>query len=344
MEELMRTAIALMAGTRPHPNPRVGALVVADDGRIIGRGAHHGPGQPHAEVLALEEAGDARGATLVTTLEPCDHHGRTPPCTDALIRAGVAKVVVGATDPDDLVAGRGTAHLERAGIDVVVGVLTAEVVAADPGYFHHRRTGRARVTLKAAATLDGQIAAVDGTSQWISGPEAREDAHLLRATSDAIMVGAGTVIADDPRLTVRLDSFAGPQPTSVVIAGSRPLPAESALFGGKCLVYSPRPLDVPAEVVVMPSGGAVDLAAALADLGSRGLLDVLVEGGARLSSALWSAGLVDRGVFYLAQRVAGGVGKGVFDGVFSSLPDATEVDISGMALVGGDLRIEFGVS
>ncbi|MDH3426018.1 MAG: bifunctional diaminohydroxyphosphoribosylaminopyrimidine deaminase/5-amino-6-(5-phosphoribosylamino)uracil reductase RibD, partial [Acidimicrobiia bacterium] len=165
MQDLMRKAIDLATGTRPHPNPRVGALVVDSEGIIVGQGAHQGPGLPHAEVLALEDAGDARGATVVTTLEPCSHQGRTPPCTDALINAGVAKVVVGAIDPDTKVAGSGLAALRDAGVEVV-NVLAEEAKALDPGYFHHRRTGRARVTLKMASTLDGQTAAVDGTSQW----------------------------------------------------------------------------------------------------------------------------------------------------------------------------------
>jgi len=342
VQDLMRKAIDLAAGTRPHPNPRVGALVVGSDGKIMGHGAHHGPGLPHAEVLALGEAGDARGATVITTLEPCAHHGRTPPCTDALIKAGVAKVVIGAIDPDSKVAGRGVAALRGAGIEVI-NVLSEEAKALDPGYFHHRRSGRARVTLKMASTLDGQTAAVDGTSQWLTGPESRADAHRLRAASDAVIVGAGTVIRDDPRLDVRLDGYDGPQPQAVVIAGQRPIPPDAIVFQRKSLVYSPRSLELPVEVVVLGNDDGVDLGAVLVDLGARGMLDVLVEGGAGLAGRLWELGLVDRGVFYLGAKVAGGVGRAMFDRAFGSLPAATVVDVTGVALSGGDVRVEFEV-
>ena len=342
MEDLMRMAIDLAAGARPHPNPRVGALVVSANGEVLGQGTHDGPGLPHAEVLALEQAGDARGATVITTLEPCSHHGRTPPCTDALIEAGVARVVVGAVDPDSQVEGRGLAALRSAGIEVDT-VLTEEAKALDPGYFHHRLTGRARVTLKMAATLDGQTAAADGTSQWLTGPESRADGHRLRAASDAVMVGAGTVIRDDPRLNVRLDGYDGPQPQAVVIAGNRALPHDAAVFQRKCLVYSSRSLDLPAEVAVVKGEGSVDLAAVLVDLGERGMLDVLVEGGAGLAGRLWELGLVDRGILYLGAKIAGGLGKTMFDGVFDSLAAADPVEITGVALSGGDVRIEFEV-
>ncbi|MGH8875215.1 MAG: bifunctional diaminohydroxyphosphoribosylaminopyrimidine deaminase/5-amino-6-(5-phosphoribosylamino)uracil reductase RibD, partial [Acidimicrobiia bacterium] len=226
--ELMRRAIDLARPNRTHPNPRVGAVVVAPDGTVVGEGAHPGAGLPHAEALALAAAGDAAaGATLYVTLEPCGHHGRTPPCTETVVASGVRRVVVGVTDPDPRVAGAGLARLRATGLEVTVGVLEAEVEALDPAYFHHRRTGLPLVTLKAAITLDGQAAAQDGTSQWITGPEARADAHRLRAEADALMVGAGTLRVDDPLLTVRLDGYEGPQPVPVVVAGRRPLPASA---------------------------------------------------------------------------------------------------------------------
>ena len=251
---LIREAISHASGTHPHPNPRVGAIVLDATGTVAGVGSHAGRGAPHAEVVALREAGDrAAGGTLVVTLEPCDHEGVTPPCTGAVIGAGVARVVVGAVDPDRRVSGRGIERLRAAGIDVVAGVGAGLVEAADPGYFHQRRTGRPRVTLKWAATLDGQAAAADGSARWISSPESRADGHLLRAESDAVMVGAGTVIADDPDLTVRLDGYRGPQPRPVVIAGHRALPPRARLMGRDPIVYTPRSSAVSYTHLTLPT-------------------------------------------------------------------------------------------
>lgn len=339
-EMWMRRAIEVATGTKPHPNPRVGAVVVAG-GRVVGEGAHLGPGTPHAEVVALEAAGDrARGATIVVTLEPCSHHGRTPPCTTALIEAGVSRVIVGAIDPDDRVQGTGVAALEAAGIDVELGMVSATTEALDLGYFHHRRTGLPRVTLKLAATLDGQIAASDGTSQWITGPEARRDVHVLRGEADAVVVGAGTLIADDPRLDVRLTGYTGSQPRPVVIAGNRQLPPRARLWDRDPLVYSTRRRQTPGELIVVPGDGEVDLGAVVKDLGDRGYLDVLVEGGATLAAAAMGAGLIDRLVVYLGGKIAGGQGRPMFSGSFGTLTDAIELDIKSVAALGPDVRIE----
>ncbi len=339
---LMREAISLAAATRPHPNPRVGALVLDAEGRLVGRGAHTGPGSPHAEVLALEEAGDrAAGGTLVVSLEPCDHTGRTPPCTEAVLASGVARVLVGVEDPDPRVAGRGIARLRSAGMEVRTGIAAAEVEALDPGYFHHRRTGRPQVTLKMALTLDGWAAAADGTSQWITSEEARADGHRLRAATDAVMVGAGTVLADDPALTVRLPEYSGGQPRAVVVAGRRSLPPQARIWGRRPLVLVAGPAEYPGEVVVVPGPDGVDLAAGLAALGERGLLDVLVEGGPTLAGSLLKAGLVDRGVFYLGAQLGGGVGTPALRGGFATLADSRWVRIESMAPVGPDVRIEF---
>ncbi len=342
-DEPMRRAIALAAAApRPHPNPRVGAVVLDAAGNIVAEAAHLGAGMVHAEADAVRLAGErARGGTVVVTLEPCDHHGRTGPCTEALLEAGVARVVVGAEDPDPRVRGRGIRRLRDAGIAVLTGVLAGNVEALDPGYFHHRRTGRPRVTLKWAATLDGQTAAADGTSQWITSPEARADAHRLRAAADVVMVGAGTVLVDDPRLDVRLDGWDGAQPRPVVVAGRRPLPHDARIFARKTLVYATEPLALPAEVVVVPprTGGA-DLAAVLGDLGERGMLDVLVEGGPALAGALWRAGLVDHAVLYLGAKVGGGMGRPAFTAPFETLADARPVEVTGIAKVGPDVRIE----
>lgn len=340
---LMRRAVELAVPTNPHPNPRVGALVVDSAGHVLGRGAHPGPGQPHAERIALDQAGDlARGATLVVTLEPCDHHGRTPPCTDAIVAAGVAEVVVGATDPDHRVSGRGLDRLRAAGVAVIEGVETAMVEAMDPGYFHHRRTGRAWVLHKAAITLDGQIAAIDGTSRWVTGEEARRDAHRLRAMADGVLVGAGTLIADDPTLTVRLDSHTGHQPRPVVVAGTRALPVRAAIWERQPLVVATAPVQAGGDVVVVPGkGGRVDLEAALRAIADHGILSVLVEGGAGISGSLYEAGLIDAGVWYVAAKLAGGIGRGVFDRPFATMAAATPVEITGVTQLGGDVRIDW---
>jgi diaminohydroxyphosphoribosylaminopyrimidine deaminase/5-amino-6-(5-phosphoribosylamino)uracil reductase len=328
----MDEALRLAAGHRTHPNPRVGSVVLDASGEIVGRGAHEGPGLPHAEAVALAEAGDsARGGTIVVTLEPCDHHGRTPPCTEAILDAGITRVVAAITDPDPQVSGRGLAHLREAGLEVEAGSHADAAEALDPGYFVHRRLGRPRVTLKWASTLDGQVAAADGTSQWITSPEASRDAHLLRSEADAVMVGAGTVIADDPRLTVRLDGYDGPQPRPVIVAGTRPLDPARALFGRDPIVYTPDDL---------PGPDGVDLGAALADLGKRDVVDLLVEGGPTLAGALLRDGLADRLVVYLAGSVAGGVGRPALGGLFETIGDQVPVAITDVRRLGPDLRVE----
>jgi diaminohydroxyphosphoribosylaminopyrimidine deaminase / 5-amino-6-(5-phosphoribosylamino)uracil reductase len=343
-EDLMRAAIERAALEFPHPNPRVGATLVDEDGHVLGVGAHVEPGTSHAEVLALAEAGEhAGGATLIVTLEPCDHHGRTPPCTDAIIAAGIRRVVVGAVDPDRRVAGAGVDRLRAAGIEVVEGVLSDLVEESDPAYFHHRRTGKARITVKAAMTLDGQTAASDGSSQWVTNVEAREDAHRLRAASDAVVVGAGTIRLDDPRLDVRLPEYTGHQPRPVIIAGQRPLPPGARILERNPLVYLPRPIGLVEDEVVLPddTGGAVDLPKVVVDLAERGYLEVMVEGGARLAGALWESNLIDRGVFYLGSMVAGGVGTGVFDRVFLEMAKGRPVEITSVDRLGPDLRVEW---
>ncbi len=339
----MARAIAVSANARPHPNPRVGALVVSPDGTVLNERAHLAAGLIHAERAAIDDAGaSARGATVVVTLEPCNHHGRTPPCTEALISAGVARVIVGAIDPDPRVAGSGVARLEAAGIEVITGVLASDVVANDPGYFHHRRTGLPRVTVKLAATLDGQVAAADGTSQWITTDESRQDVHRLRAAASAIAVGAGTLRADDPALTVRVDGFDGPQPRPVVVAGHQPLPEAAQLLGRDPLIYTngETPGVPPGiESVALPGPAGVDLGAMVKDLGGRGVLDLLVEGGPTLAAGLARERLVDRFVFYLGAKLGLGLGRPLFDSAFSTLAAAHDVEIDEVATVGSDVRI-----
>lgn len=274
--------LAASARTRTSPNPWVGCVVAAGDEWF--EGVTQPAGGHHAEVVALSYAGDrARGATVYTTLEPCAHHGRTPPCTVALRDAGVARVVVGMLDPDPQVQGRGVDQLIQAGIAVEVGVGGEQVEEQLAPYLKHRRTGLPWVVLKLACTLDGRIAAPDGSSKWVTGPEARADAHRLRAESDAVMVGAGTVRSDDPELTVRTDVPPERQPLRVVLgsipSGARVEPA---------LEMKGEPLAV------------------LAELGAKGVLQVLVEGGARVAHDFHAAGVVDRYVFYVAPALFGG--------------------------------------
>lgn len=285
-EQWMARAIevATSARTRTSPNPWVGCLVVTRDGRVF-EGATEPPGQRHAERVALDAAAaagaDVAGATVYTTLEPCSHHGRTPPCSQALVAAGVARVVSALADPDPQVGGAGFSHLREAGIEVTVGVGASAAREQLRPYLHHRRTGRPFVVLKLAATLDGRTAAANGTSQWITGEAARRAAHRLRAESDAIVVGAGTVRADDPALTTRL--VEGPSPRRVVLGC---VPPEARVH--PCLEWH---------------GSLPDL---LAHLGSEGVLQVMVEGGATVAAAFHRERLVDRYVLYLAPALMGG--------------------------------------
>jgi diaminohydroxyphosphoribosylaminopyrimidine deaminase/5-amino-6-(5-phosphoribosylamino)uracil reductase len=320
-EAFMAEAIAAGESVRgaTSPNPWVGALVVAADGSSFD-GATAPPGGPHAEIDALAKAGPAaRGATLYVTLEPCSHHGRTGPCADAAIEAGIARVVVGVEDPDPHVAGQGLARLRDAGVAVEVGVGAAAVEQSLAPYLKHRTTGRPWVTLKLAATLDGRTAAADGTSRWITGVDARRDAHRLRATHDAVLVGAGTVRADDPELTVR--HVEGRDPLRVVLG--------HAPEGAKVL---------PALELEGP------LPQVLQTLGDQGVLSVLVEGGATVAHAFHQERLVDRYVLYLAPKLMGGSdGRPLLDGPgATSIDDAWQGRILSTTLLGGDLRVEVG--
>jgi diaminohydroxyphosphoribosylaminopyrimidine deaminase/5-amino-6-(5-phosphoribosylamino)uracil reductase len=318
----MRRAIGLAEAVRTQtsPNPWVGAVLVSAGGIEVD-GATQPPGGDHAEVQALRRARDAgldvRGATVVTTLEPCSHHGRTPPCADALVEAEVARVVVGVPDPDPQVAGRGIELLRAAGVEVEVGVLAGEVERQLAPYLHHRRTGRPRVTLKVAATLDGRTAAADGSSRWITGEEARVDVHRERAGHDAVLVGAGTVRADDPELTVR--HVEGPDPLRVVL-GSAP---EGARVH-PCLELSGELGDV------------------LDHLGGSGVLSLLVEGGPAVAHAFHAADLVDRYLVYVAPALLGGDdGRPVLAGAGApTMAAAWRGRFTSVERLGADLRLE----
>ncbi len=337
----MARAIELASKQRPHPNPRVGAVIVAPGGEIIGEGAHVAPGTDHAEVLALKSADvSVAGSTIYVTLEPCSHHGRTPPCTEALIDAGVSKVVVAATDPDHRVSGQGLARLRQAGVEVVTGVMADDSEQMDPGYFLHRRLGRSRITLKMALTLDGNAAAADGTSQWITGQAARRDSHQLRSDSDAVVVGSGTVIADDPLLNVR--DVDGPQPLVVIVAGRTPIPKAARIWERAPLVVAGPDYRGPGELVQVATDtdGRVDVLDMARVLGARGILDVMVEGGPHLARSLFDAGIVDRVVIYYGAKLGGGAGKGAFAGEFGTLTDAIDMRITSTDVLGDDIRVE----
>ncbi len=318
-DEAMRRALDAAATVRAvaHPNPWVGCVLLTPSGRTV-VGATHEPGGPHAEAHALAQAGpDAAGAVAIVTLEPCSHHGRTPPCAEALVAAGVRRVVIGVLDPDPRVSGHGVAVLEAAGIEVTVGVRAAEVEDQLAPYLHHRRTGRPFVVAKLAASVDGRTAAPDGSSQWITGEAARTDAHRLRAESDGVIVGAGTVRADDPSLTVR--HVAGRDPERIVL-GTAPAGAR---------VHPCREL-----------GG--DLGTILDRLGADGMVQVLVEGGPTVVSSFHRAGLVDRWVLYLAPVLFGGDdAPGLFTGAgAATIADVWRGRITTVEQLGPDLRVE----
>jgi diaminohydroxyphosphoribosylaminopyrimidine deaminase/5-amino-6-(5-phosphoribosylamino)uracil reductase len=307
------------------PNPWVGAVVRTVDGRLF-TGATEEPGGRHAEVCALEEAGElARGATLYVTLEPCSHHGRTHPCTDAVIAGGIKRVVVGIEDPDPQVAGSGLEALVAAGIEVVVGVQAEQVRAQLAAYIVHRSTGRPYVVLKLAASLDGGTAAPNGTSQWITSPDARADGHRLRAESDAILVGAGTIRRDDPSLTVR---------------DYRPevLPRHGSLDPRRVVLGS-APLDAKVHPCTEMKG---ELGEVLDELGSEGVVQLLVEGGAGVAGAFHRGGLVDRYVIYLAPALFGGDdANGLFGGAGAfDIGDLWRGRFVSVERVGDDLRVE----
>jgi diaminohydroxyphosphoribosylaminopyrimidine deaminase/5-amino-6-(5-phosphoribosylamino)uracil reductase len=342
---------------RTAPNPWVGC-VLAVDGTIVGEGGTQPPGGAHAEIEALRAAGRrARGATAYVTLEPCGHHGRTGPCADALVRAGVARVVVALEDPDPQVRGRGLDALRAAGIAVDVGVGAAAVARSLGPYLVHRRLGRSFVLLKTAMSLDGRSAPARGSpastlGRWITGPEARADAHGLRADSQAVMVGAGTALSDRPALTARdADPPAERQPLRVLLDGRGRVPADGPLFDPELaptLVFTtaaaPEPataawLAAGAKVTVLSpgtDGTGVDLNAVLATLAELGVLQAMVEGGAAVAGALLDAGLVDRLVAYVAPTILGCDALPAF--ATGSLHRFQLVDT---VRVGGDLRCTF---
>jgi diaminohydroxyphosphoribosylaminopyrimidine deaminase/5-amino-6-(5-phosphoribosylamino)uracil reductase len=303
----------------------VGCIIIDSEGRLAGEGFHPQAGQPHAEVFALRAAGEAaRGATAYVTLEPCSHHGRTPPCADALLNAGIRRVVVAMADPDSRVAGRGIARLREGGIAVEVGLMEAEARALNAAYIKHRATGIPWVVLKTAMSLDGKIATRAGHSQWITSQTARRAVHRqLRDRADAVLTGVGTVLADDPLLTTRLVHKSGRNPLRVILDSRCRIPLQArvvqrAAEDGLTLIVTTaeaddekqaRLRDTGCRIVVCPAGpdGRVDVRSLLSELGtSGGVIGVLAEGGGRLAASLLEASLVDRWLAFIAPKVIGG--------------------------------------
>ncbi len=351
----MREALALAekAIGVSDPNPRVGCVIVGVEGAVLGRGFTQEAGGPHAEIVALRDAAargaDVRGATVHVTLEPCSHHGRTPPCADALIAAGVGRVVIALRDPNPLVCGQGAARLEAAGIAVERGPGEDESRELNIGFVSRMERGRPWLRLKVAISLDGRTALADGTSQWITGAAARADGHAWRKRAGAVLTGVGTVRGDDPRLDVRLVETMR-QPLRVVVDSRLETPPDARIVAppGPVLLYAAvddlearAALEARgAEIAVVPStSGKVDLAAMLADLGRRGINELHVEAGEKLNASLLGAGLVDELLVYVAPRLIGS-GRGLAAlGPIASLDQALGFAFTRIDAVGDDLRL-----
>jgi diaminohydroxyphosphoribosylaminopyrimidine deaminase/5-amino-6-(5-phosphoribosylamino)uracil reductase len=362
-EEFMRRALELAARGlgRTSPNPAVGSVVVAE-GQIVGEGFHPRAGQPHAEPLALQDAGErARGATIYVTLEPCCHWGRTPPCTDAIIRAGVRRVVYACDDCDERCAGMGAQKLREAGLEVTSDVLATEARRLNEAYIHHKLTGRPFVTLKMACTLDGKIATSSGDSRWVTGEAARRQVHELRDRSDVVMVGVGTVLADDPQLTTRLEEPSARDALRVVVDSQARTPVSARVLHAEsqagCLIAvtsqaAPERIEAlrkaGAEVLVLEPGPAaageparVPLGALMDHLGAQGQMSVLLEGGGTLAAAALAENLVHKLVLFYAPKVLGGDGIPVFAGPGPErMAGARALSITAVERVGDDLRVD----
>lgn len=331
------------------PNPRVGSIIVRD-GRTVGEGWHRRAGEPHAEVLALQAAGEAaRGATAYVTLEPCAHHGRTPPCADALIAAGVTRVVAAMEDPNPLVVGGGIARLRAAGVIVETGLMADEARELNIGFVSRMTRGRPWVRLKAASSLDGKTALNNGVSQWITGEAARRDGHRWRARACAVLTGIGTVREDDPQLTVRAVPCER-QPLRVLVDARLEVSLSAKLLrGGNCLVVTA--VENPAkalelarlgvEVVPLPnSRGKVDLPDLMRELGRRGINEVHAEAGLKLNGSLLREGCVDELLLYVAPMIVGDVAQGLFNlPELTGLEAAMRLELRDVRCVGKDLRV-----
>lgn len=329
---------------RTAPNPMVGAVIVKD-GKTLAEGWHRAPGEAHAEVDAIRSLdGSAEGATMYVNLEPCCHQGRTPPCTEAIIAAGIAKVVVGQVDPDARMQGRGIALLREAGIEVVVGVGEQAARTLNHAYLSATERGRPWVTVKAAITLDGRIADFEGASQWITGPEARADGHRMRNEHDAIMVGAGTLRADNPSLNTRIEGGRDAVPVLLDTEFGIATDAKVLSAGARAIVFfakdvAPRPeVDADAVPVSRQEDGRLNLGEVLEELQSRGIHSVLVEGGGLLIRSLLDRNTVDRIELFIAGRVLGG-GPGWVGGSPYTLSEAPDFHVVRSDTVGSDLHL-----
>ncbi len=322
--QYMREALALArrGRGRTSPNPMVGAVVVKGS-TVVGRGFHARAGGPHAEVIALNEAGEqAQGATLYVTLEPCSHFGRTPPCVGRVIQAGIRRVVVAMEDPNPKVSGGGIRRLRRAGLAVEVGLLEEEARRLNEVFIKHIATGRPFVVLKTALTLDGKIATRTGHSRWVTGAQARAVVHRLRDEHDAILVGVGTVLKDDPRLTVRLEDGNGKDPVRVILDSRGRTPSQARVLTGTSaaptliattkearLEEVERLKRAGAEVLILPAhGGRVSWESLLEELAARGCTSLLIEGGAEVNASALAAGVVDKAIFFFSPKIVGGKG------------------------------------
>ena len=346
-------ALAHLSIGLSEPNPRVGCVITAVDGRTIGKGHTQQAGGPHAEVMALRDAqanGEATvGATAYVTLEPCSHHGRTPPCCDALIQAGVARVVVAVLDPNPLVAGQGAQRLRAAGITVDIGLLAETAQALNIGFFSRMQRGRPWVRLKAAVSLDGRTALDNGVSQWITGPAARADGHAFRKRAGAVLTGVGTVLDDNPRLDVRLVSTTL-QPLRVIVDSrlQTPLAARILDAPGETLIYAAQIESAPHAAllargarVALAAGadGKVDLALMLSDLAARGVNELHVEAGHKLNGSLVREGLVDEFLIYMAPKLLG-IGRELAAfGPLGRMEDTLALHFVSVTPFDGDLRI-----
>jgi diaminohydroxyphosphoribosylaminopyrimidine deaminase/5-amino-6-(5-phosphoribosylamino)uracil reductase len=333
------------------PNPNV-ACVIVKEGRVIGEGVHVRAGEPHAEALALAACTESpEGATVYVTLEPCAHQGRTPPCADALVQAKVARVVAALEDPNPLVHGRGATTLRDGGVQVDIGLMAAEAEEVHRGFLHRMRFGRPWMRIKSAASIDGRIALANGESKWITGEAARRDVHALRARSCAMLTGIGTVLRDDPELTVRhvpalrqprrivIDSRLDIDPNAKILKGERPIIFTVSTDAAK----RKRLTDLGAEVVDAPidpnKPGKTDLAAVAQALGARGFNEVTVETGRQLNGSLLAAGVIDEIVLYLAPRILGDTAQGLFAlPEFKHLDEAIHPRIVDVRAIGGDWR------
>lgn len=327
-----------------HPNPRVGCVLVKD-GKIVGEGWHERAGEAHAEIHALQMAGDAaQGATAYVTLEPCCHHGRTPPCSEALIRAGVTKVIAAMQDPNDKVAGKGMLQLQQAGIETATGLLMGEAQQLNPGFIKRMQTGRPFVRCKMAMSLDGRTAMASGESMWITGDAARQDVQHWRAQSDCILTGIGTVLQDDPQMTVRLPQVEK-QPLRVVIDSKLRLTEDRKILQqeGETLVFTcvENARLKNTEVVTLPAcNEMVELDLVLEELARRQVNEIHLESGATLSGAMLQAGLVDELLIYVAPVLMGDAARGLFHlPGLEKMSDRLKLDIFEQRMVGQDWRV-----